>query len=165
MKARASLLLALALCGCPKPAAEPPRTVEVDAGRTLPRTHLDLEGIDGRSFGIEAELALTDPDRERGLMFRRTLSDTEGMLFVFAEPSPHTFWMKNTLIPLDMLFIDANSRVLGVVERAEPLTLSGRSVPGDSLYVLELPGGWCAERHIGAGSTMHFAEASQYPAH
>jgi uncharacterized membrane protein (UPF0127 family) len=164
MKARASLLLALALCGCPKPAAEPPRAVEVDAGRSLPRTHLDLESADGRSFGIEAELALTDADRERGLMLRRALSDTEGMLFIFSEPAPRTFWMKNTLIPLDMLFIDVNSRVLGVVERAEPLTLIGRSVPGDALYVLELPGGWCTERHIGAGAVLHFAEASQYPA-
>jgi uncharacterized membrane protein (UPF0127 family) len=161
---RTLLFLALLLVGgCPKPAAAPPQPVEVDAGHPLPRTHLDVEGTDGRSFGLEAELALTDPDRERGLMFRRTLADTEGMLFVFREASPHNFWMKNTLIPLDMLFIDANSHVLGVVANAEPLTLSGRSVPGDSLYVLEVAGGWCAARGIGPGAMLHFAESARFP--
>ena len=164
MKVCRVALLSLGLLACPRPAAEPPRAVAVDAGRALPHAHLDLEAVEGRSYGLDAELALNDPDRERGLMFRRTLGDGEGMLFIFPQPAPHNFWMKNTLIPLDMLFIDANQHVLGVVARAEPLTLSGRSIPGDSLYVLEVPGGWCADRGIGTGATLHFPEAARYRA-
>jgi uncharacterized membrane protein (UPF0127 family) len=164
MKPR-SLALLLFLLGCPRPPAAPPPPVVVDAGPVLPRSHLDVEAADGRSFGLDVELALTEQDRERGLMFRKSLAETEGMLFVFDEPSPHTFWMKNTLIPLDMLFIDATSQVLGVVQNAAPLTLTGRAVPGDSLYVLEVAGGWCASRGVGPGAKLHFAEAAKYPAH
>jgi uncharacterized membrane protein (UPF0127 family) len=89
-------------------------------------------------------------------MFRERLEAGQGMLFLFEAPHPITFWMRNTYIPLDMIFIGADRRVVGVVERAEPLTDDMRSVQGDSQYVLEVPGGWAAEHRIAPGTRTEF---------
>ena len=97
-----------------------------------------------RKLSFRVELALTPAEQERGLMFRQSLGADEGMLFVFDRQFVHTFWMKNTLIPLDMLFIDSDRRIVGIVENAEPQTLSGRSVGLPSQYVLEIGGGLSA---------------------
>jgi uncharacterized protein len=100
------------------------------------------------------ELARTPEARERGLMFREKLDADAGMLFIFDESEPHAFWMKNTLIPLDMIFIDDTGRIVGVVERAEPRTLTGRSASDPNRYVLEVNGGWCAEHGVRVGDTV-----------
>ncbi len=100
------------------------------------------------------ELALDDDQRARGLMFRPRMSDTWSMLFVYPNDRPLSFWMKNTLIPLDMVFIKDNGEVLGVVEHAEPLTLSSRKVPGSSRYVLEINAGLAQRFNIKAGDKI-----------
>lgn len=82
------------------------------------------------------------------------------MLFVFPREEQQSFWMKNTLIPLDMVFIRADRTILGVVVEAEPQTLSPRSVPGRSQYVLELRGGTAPRRGIEAGQTVRFLAPS-----
>src|SRR4029077_18364685 len=92
-------------------------------------------------LGFSVELALTPAEQNRGLMFRQALGAGQGMLFVFDQQSVHTFWMKNTLIPLDMLFIDKDRHIVGIVENAEPQTETGRSVGKPSQYVLEIGGG------------------------
>jgi uncharacterized membrane protein (UPF0127 family) len=89
-------------------------------------------------------------------MFRQRLEPGRGMLFVFPETSDHAFWMENTLIPLDMIFIDEGGRVVGAVERAEPLSREPRSVGAPSRYVLEVPGGYCAEHRVRAGDRVRF---------
>ncbi len=109
----------------------------------------------GREHEVVVELARTDAERERGLMFRDHLDRDQGMLFVFDEDSEHTFWMKNTLIPLDMIFIDGLGRIVGIVSRAEPLTLAPRSAP-PSRYVLEVVGGWAEEHGVKVGDTVRF---------
>ena len=68
-------------------------------------------------------------------MERRELAANHGMLFVFPREAPQQFWMKNTLIPLDMIFIRADGTIAGIVADAEPLTLTGRGVSAPSLYV------------------------------
>ena len=78
-----------------------------------------LHGRDARTIVVHVELASTEADRARGLMYRNHLEPDAGMLFLFPEPSPLAFWMKNTLIPLDMLFLDQDRRVLGIVENAD----------------------------------------------
>ncbi|MHB8416647.1 MAG: DUF192 domain-containing protein [Myxococcales bacterium] len=90
---------------------------------------------------IAVEVAADERSREVGLMFRTSVPAGRGMLFVFKEATVHTFWMKNTQVPLDMIFIGADRRIAGIVENAAPLTLSGRSVPAPSQYVLEVAGG------------------------
>ncbi len=104
------------------------------------------------------ELALDIPQRSRGLMFRPRMSDEWSMLFVYdREQSDLSFWMKNTLIPLDMLFINDAGEVVGVVENAEPLTLTSRGIPGTrSRYVLEINAGLAKRFGIAAGDKVQF---------
>jgi uncharacterized membrane protein (UPF0127 family) len=104
-----------------------------------------------RKITFRVELARTEAERERGLMYRERLAPDAGMLFVFEHPSLLTFWMKNTLIPLDMIFIGADRRISGVVADAEPQTLTARRVEALSQYVLEIGGGLAARLGLGAG--------------
>jgi uncharacterized membrane protein (UPF0127 family) len=108
------------------------------------------------AHAVTVELARTDAERAMGLMHRRALAEDAGMLFVFRESDDHSFWMRNTLIPLDMIFIGEDGRVVGVIERAEPLTLTQRSIGKPSRYVLEVNGGWCAKRGVRAGDRVRF---------
>ena len=107
----------------------------------------------GKSLVVKVELADTEAKRERGLMFRKELPDGQGMLFLFPEEGEHSFWMKDTLIPLDLIFVDAAGKVTGIVARARPLTLEPRS-GGTSLMVLEVPGGWAAANGVRVGDRM-----------
>jgi uncharacterized membrane protein (UPF0127 family) len=104
---------------------------------------------------VAVEVARTEPERARGLMFRTSLADGAGMLFVFDETGEHPFWMKNTLIPLDMIFIDDSGRITGVVARATPGALEPRS-GGASRFVLEVNGGWAEARGVAAGDQVRF---------
>lgn len=90
---------------------------------------------------FRAEIADSPSERARGLMHRTELEERSGMLFVFPAEQQLSFWMKNTLIPLDMIFIRADRTILGVVHEAEPRSLTSRSVPGRSQFVLEVRGG------------------------
>jgi uncharacterized membrane protein (UPF0127 family) len=124
------------------PSEAPASTVVVDTG--------------DRRVTFNVELARTEPEREKGLMFREHLASDAGMLFLFERPSVQAFWMKNTLIPLDMVFIGADHAVVGVVANAQPLTLTARTVGEPSQYVLEIGGGLAARLGIRAGSRVEF---------
>jgi len=117
-----------------------------------------LHGAGGRQFPFHVELARTEPERNRGLMYRPSLAADAGMLFLFERPEQLTFWMKNTLIPLDMIFTGGDHRVVGVVENAEPQTLSARKVDAESQYVLEINGGFSAKLGIQPGSEVDFRD-------
>jgi uncharacterized membrane protein (UPF0127 family) len=95
----------------------------------------------GKSGSFIVEVVDTPRAREIGLMFRRELPSDRGMLFIFEDESEHAFWMKNTLIPLDMIFIRSDGTVAGIVHEAEPQTLSPRTVGRPSKFVLEVNGG------------------------
>ena len=119
-----------------------------------PRVLLMPPGKD--PVGVRVEVAADEPSRRRGLMFREHLPEDAGMLFLFERPEQLTFWMHNTYIPLDMIFIDPSLRVLGVVENAEPLTDTTRSVPGMSQYVLEVNAGFSRRHGLSQGTAVHF---------
>ena len=108
----------------------------------------------GDSTEVEVELAVTPHAREIGLMNRAGLTPNRGMIFVFPRASPQQFWMKNTLIALDMIFIRADLTIAGIVAEAEPLTLTGRGVNEPSLYVLEVVGGYAAAHHLATGDRV-----------
>ena len=91
------------------------------------------------------ELALTGAQMEQGLMFRHSLAPDAGMLFDFGAATNVTMWMKNTFIPLDMLFLDGNGRILDIHQRAVPQSLDMISAKAPARYVIELNGG-TAER-------------------
>ncbi|HEV3031823.1 MAG TPA: DUF192 domain-containing protein [Polyangia bacterium] len=122
------------------PAEAPAATVVVDTGE--------------RKVTFHVELARTEAEHEKGLMYREHLAPDAGMLFLFDRPSMQTFWMKNTLIPLDMIFISGDHTIAGVVVDAEPLTLTPRSVNLPSQYVLEIGGGLSMRLGIRAGATV-----------
>lgn len=96
-------------------------------------------------------------------MHRPGLDKGSGMVFLFEEPEIQTFWMKNTLVSLDMIFIGADMTVVGVVEKTTPGSLAPCAVDEPSQYVLEVEAGF-AERHgIGAGTGVRFT-GFEYPA-
>lgn len=120
-------------------------------------TRLRVTFPDGAT--IVASVADTDAARARGLMFRDTLPDDEGMLFVFAESRRHAFWMRNVLVPLDMMWLDENRRIVWLVESAppcvdEPCPIYIPERPASS--VIEVPGGFTKRHGIRVGDTVRF---------
>lgn len=105
---------------------------------------------------VRVEVANTDPTRQRGLMYRREMAEDAGMIFLFDESEQLSFWMHNTYLPLDMIFIREDMSVLGVVENAEPQTDDPREVPGMSKYVLEVNAGYARRHGIGPGTRVRF---------
>jgi uncharacterized protein len=130
----------------------PPKQTQGDAAT---RAQVVLTGTQGEHT-VEVEVVSTPRAVERGLMFRQFLPVDGGMLFLMGEEDVQTFWMRNTLIPLDMIFIDKELNVVGVVENAEPRTDTPRSVGKPSSFVLEVNGGWSAKHGVGAGTKVRF---------
>ena len=106
---------------------------------------------------FEVELALTPDQQQRGLMFRQKLGAQEGMLFDFGSPQPLSFWMANTLIPLDMLFIDGEGRIVRIHANAEPLSTRGIASGVPARAVLEINGGASRLLGIKAGDMVRHA--------
>jgi uncharacterized protein len=104
-------------------------------------------------YNIRAAVAQTPEQREIGLMFRREMAQHEGMLFVFDEPAPQCFWMKNTLLPLAIAFLADDGTVVNVDEM-RPQTLDSHCSTAPVRYVLEMNQGWFAKRAIKAGSKI-----------
>lgn len=115
-----------------------------------------VETSSGARPAVAVEVARTEPERRKGLMHREQLAPDAGMLFVFDETSDHGFWMLNTLVSLDMIFIGEDGRVVGIVERAEPRTTDMRSVGAPSRYVLEVNGGWASAHGVRPGDLVRF---------
>lgn len=121
--------------------------------------HVEIIAPDGKvRADVAVEIAATPPQRETGLMYRSHLGANDGMIFLFTHPQPLTFWMKNTEIPLDMIFAGAGRQVVGTVDQAEPYSEQLLSVEGDSQYVLEVNGGFCKAHGIAAGDHLQFTD-------
>lgn len=106
-----------------------------------------------RGHELRVELANTDETRRTGLMFRRSLAENSGMLFVYDAPGRHAMWMKNTLVPLSVAFIDRDGRIINV-EDMEPLTETAHASAGEAWYSLETNRGWFAQRGIRPGDRV-----------
>jgi len=110
---------------------------------------------------VQVEVARTDAERSRGLMFRPDLQRDHGMLFLFEESAEHGFWMHDTLISLDMIFIGEDRSVVGVVANAQPKTDTPRSVHRPSRYVVEVGGGEAAAHAVGRGTRAVFLDVQE----
>lgn len=104
---------------------------------------------------IQAEVAASGPQREQGLMFREKMPNNSGMVFVFDAPATQCMWMKNTLLPLSVAFIDAEGRIVNI-EDMQPQTLdshcSKKAVP--VRYALEMNLGWFKQKNIKPGTVI-----------
>jgi uncharacterized membrane protein (UPF0127 family) len=103
---------------------------------------------------FSVELAVTDEERERGLMFRKQLPEGQGMLFDFKREQEVSMWMENTYVPLDMIFIRKDGRILRIAENTEPLSRAIISSRGQVLAVLEVLGGTANKLGIAAGDRV-----------
>ncbi|HZA14801.1 MAG TPA: DUF192 domain-containing protein [Myxococcaceae bacterium] len=155
----AAWVLMLGALYCGSGSGKPPaasrvvhHTSENWVGPPLPKGRVILTDVYGGPHAVDVEVAATDPMRERGMMWRKALPEGKGMLFVFPTEEEHSFWMRNTLIPLDMVFIDGKGSIVGIVENAQPRSLASHSVGVPSKYVLEVPGGWCQKVGIRPGT-------------
>lgn len=107
---------------------------------------------------FDLEVVHSDEDRQRGLMFRDSLAQNKGMLFIFDEESDHSFWMNNTKIPLDIVFFDSAWKVVGILENMEPMSRLSRSIGKSSRYALEINAGLAQKEHISSGDVGSFIE-------
>lgn len=111
---------------------------------------------EGKELTFQVEVADTPAKRELGLQYRRDLALDRGMIFLFPGESEHSFWMKNTPIPLDMIFIGRDWKIVGILEQAVPFSTDSRSVAGASQFVLEINGGLAKRYGIKAGDSVRF---------
>ena len=107
---------------------------------------------------VSVEVVSTPAKVEKGLMFREHLPPDDGMLFIMGTERDHAFWMKNTLISLDIIFIAKDLTVAGVGQNAVPRSEALIKVGAPSLYVLEVNGGWAAKHKVGAGTKVRFVD-------
>lgn len=123
------------------------------SARTADQRTLEIASKTGVHI-FAVEIAATEAQREKGLMFRKNLPDGQGMLFDFKREQDVSFWMQNTYIPLDMIFIRGDGSILRIVENAEPL--STRLIPsgGPVLAVLEVIGGTARKLGIAPGDRV-----------
>lgn len=131
---------------------------DLTACRAQPR--LIIITKDGRELPFQVEIADSPAKRELGLQYRRELAGDRGMLFIFPTERQQSFWMKNTPIPLDMIFINREQKIAGIIHEAVPFSLDSRSVSAPSQYVLEINGGVSRRYGIKAGDTVRFERIS-----
>jgi uncharacterized membrane protein (UPF0127 family) len=105
---------------------------------------------------VSVEIADTPDKRATGLMYRRDLAPDAGMLFLFPAASAQKFWMKNTVLPLDMIFIGVDHKIVGIVADAKPFTTNPLGVDEPSLYVLEVNAGFAAKHGLAVGDEVGF---------
>ena len=135
---RSAVLVGLMFCFGPAVAQQP----------ELPTIALNAD-----IFVIQAEVADTPATRELGLMRRKSMAQGAGMLFLFDESATHCMWMKNTLIPLSVAFIDERGRIVNIADM-QPLTETSHCASGPARYALEMNQGWFKKRGIAAGTVI-----------
>lgn len=155
----AALLLAVVVAMPPQaatsatPAAAPRTGFDPAQLRGFPRDTLAIARRDGRDT-FQVWLALDDARQQQGLMWIRELPVDHGMLFLLDRPRPMTMWMKNTYVPLDMLFFDATGRITHIAHRTEPLSEALVDSGGAVAGVLEIAAGEARRRGIGVGDRV-----------
>jgi uncharacterized protein len=129
---------------CP---ADPTGNLELPLGKV---TFTDAPGAPQ----VEVELARDEASRERGLMYRTSMQPSHGMLFSWDEESPRTFWMRNTCIPLDLLYIDKDGVIAGILEQVPTMNDAPRGVRCPVAHVLELNAGYARAHGIAPGMKL-----------
>lgn len=155
-------LLTVGLAACAMPASGGSTLGECNAGTELGQSTSGLNqtvlcitsGTKTRAFTVE--IAGTSREQAQGLMFRTKLADNAGMIFPFGEPRVASFWMKNTVIPLDIIFVRANGTIESIAENTIPYSTEPVEAGEPVTAVLELRGGLTAELGIGPGDKVRW---------
>jgi uncharacterized membrane protein (UPF0127 family) len=125
-----------------------------------PRVVLHTAGGD---VAVTVEVAATPAQQSLGLMYRKDLGANAGMLFVFDATVEHPFWMKNTVLPLDMIFLGEDRTIVGIVKDAVPFTTTSRTVGVPSRYVLEVHAGFSEKHGVKTGDQATFENVAAAP--
>jgi len=149
----AALILALAAIAPLTLGVVAPSSAQIKLQR-FERDVLSIETADGRRHQLEVELALTGEQHAQGLMYRRRLAEDAGMLFLYSGAGMLSMWMKNTSIPLDMMFIAPDGRIVDIAERTVPYSLETISARFAASAVLEVNGGTVARLGIQPGDRV-----------
>lgn len=152
-----SAVLALAACS---PQAADGRTPAASAAIAHPVSGLSVVPLTvmhgHKRFAFRVEVARTRPEQQRGLMFRTAMGADEGMIFPMDPPRSAAFWMKNTVIPLDIVFVGTDGRILNIAANAVPYSEEPLPSDGAVKAVLELNGGRAAQLGIVAGDKVEW---------
>lgn len=159
-----AIVLSVAVVGCngkPEPAqvsTQPPTTI----GRKIPLTQYKRATISVKSKQVQVYVADEQAERAEGLMFVKgdELGENEGMVFVFSNSEPLSFWMKNTMIPLDIAYLDASGKILNILQM-QPLDESPHPSAGPAQYAVETHEGWFKRNGVRAGDKFDLSELSQ----
>lgn len=120
----------------------------------------ELRFVDGKTTNIittiDIEVADDDAEREQGLMYRDTMAENAGMLFLMETEEMQTFWMKNTVLPLDILYVDSDRRIVSVHKNCTPYSLDQIPSAKPALYVVEVNAGYTDRHKIKAGDMISF---------
>lgn len=130
------------------------------AGAACDENRVDLRG-DWGTARFRVEVVDTPEDRARGLMFRESLARSAGMLFVFQDERMRSFWMRNTYVPLDIIYFDAAGEWVSVQADAVPLDETGLPSEGPAQYVLEINAGLAEQFGMGPGTEMRHPRLDQ----
>ena len=137
--------------------ADPPET---GIPQALPLAPLTVETRNGDVL-LRVQVADTDATRQTGLMFRRSMPETEGMPFVFQQMRPVTFWMKNTVLPLDIIFVGGDGKVMNIARNTTPFSLDPIPSDGPARVVVELNAGASARLGIEPGDRVRYEPLAQ----
>ena len=124
------------------------------ACRFDPRVIISTKG--GKEITVRVEIADTPAERALGLQYRRQLGDGQGMLFLFSAEKAQSFWMKNTPLSLDIIFIDGQRKIVGIIHKTVPFSTASLSVSAPSRFVLEIKGGLSRREGIAVGDPVRF---------
>ena len=149
------LLVLLSIVACTNTRPQAGNDVPTSEPRTGPGPTVTFVTPTG-DVTVQAEVVATPAAIQQGLMYREHLGPDAGMLFLMGCDKDWSFYMRNTLIPLDMIFITREMTVAGVAANAVPRTETLRSVGKPSLYVLEVNAGWAAKHQVAAGTKVRF---------
>ena len=132
------------------------------SAHAMAQSPLPVLELSAGMYRIEAEVAANDQHRQVGLMNRKTMPAQRGMLFVFPQERTHCMWMRNTLIPLSVAFIDADGYIINI-ENMQPQTEDNHCAKVPARYALEMNEGWFAQRGIKPGFRLQGIDKAPRP--
>lgn len=147
-------LMFASACRAESPAPSPAPITPPPAAGAVALESLTIDTARG-AVSFKVEIADDEEERQRGLMYRTTLAPDAGMLFEWTSAAPRAFWMHNTYIPLDIIYIGANGRIISIAAMAKPFDETPIPSQGAAKGVLEIAGGRAAELGIDIGDQIH----------